>query len=216
LQFAADALLVSVFIHVTGGIASNYSSLYVLPIIAAAIIRYRRVAVQVATLSAVLYLPSSPFSMAISIFRWRAVSLRRSTCQRCTSRNTPWRSILAASSRSRCSLVRWPTACDRRGPRLEDASLVIRDLRAYNEYVINSLLSGLIHAPTTNGAILTFNRAAGTIIGLPSSHAVGREVMDVMQLPASVRGRLTGLSEGAGCASTTSTRRPRGASSTSD
>src|SRR6185436_6961424 len=56
LQFAADALLVSAFIHVTGGIASNYSSLYVLPIIAAAIIRYRRVAVQVATLSAVLYL----------------------------------------------------------------------------------------------------------------------------------------------------------------
>ena len=56
MQFGADALLVSAFIHVTGGIASNYSSLYVLPIIAAAMIRYRRVAMQVATLSAALYL----------------------------------------------------------------------------------------------------------------------------------------------------------------
>src|SRR5262247_1515156 len=56
LQFGADALLVSAFIQVTGGIASNYSSLYVLPIIAAAIIRYRRVATQVAMLSAALYL----------------------------------------------------------------------------------------------------------------------------------------------------------------
>ena len=35
LQFGVDALLVSAFIHVTGGIASNFSSLYLLPIIAA-------------------------------------------------------------------------------------------------------------------------------------------------------------------------------------
>jgi two-component system sensor histidine kinase PilS (NtrC family) len=197
LQFAADALLVSVFIHVTGGIASNYSSLYVLPIIAAAIIRYRRVAVQVATLSAVLYLALvaiqygdfdipmarrfSPvvdlptlhvaqYTVAINLGGFIAVALLAGS--------------LADSLRSA-------------GARLEDASLVIRDLRAYNEYVINSLLSGLI---TTDNErrILTFNRAAGTIIGLPSSHAVGREVMDVMQLPASVRGRLTGLSEGRG------------------
>ena len=51
-----DALLVSAFIHVTGGIASNFSSLYLLPIIAASMIRYRRLAIQVASLSAALYL----------------------------------------------------------------------------------------------------------------------------------------------------------------
>ena len=56
LQFGADAMLVSAFIHVTGGIASNYSSLYLLPIIAASMIRSRRVALQVAGLSAMLYL----------------------------------------------------------------------------------------------------------------------------------------------------------------
>ena len=56
LQFGIDALLVSAFIHVTGGITSNFSSLYLLPIIAASMIRYRRVAVQLAALSAVMYL----------------------------------------------------------------------------------------------------------------------------------------------------------------
>ena len=49
-------MLVSAFIHVTGGITSYFSSLYLLPIIAASTIRFRRGALQVATLSAVLYL----------------------------------------------------------------------------------------------------------------------------------------------------------------
>jgi hypothetical protein len=56
LQFGVDAIVVSAFIHVTGGISSNFSSLYLLPIIAASAIRYGRTAIQVATLSAILYL----------------------------------------------------------------------------------------------------------------------------------------------------------------
>src|SRR4029453_14628364 len=56
LQFGAGGLLVSAFIHVTGGITSNFSSLYLLPIIAASMIRSRRVAVQLAAFSAVMYL----------------------------------------------------------------------------------------------------------------------------------------------------------------
>ena len=54
-QFAADAVLVSAFIFVTGGITSYFSSLYVLPIIAASTVRFRRGALQVATLSAILW-----------------------------------------------------------------------------------------------------------------------------------------------------------------
>ena len=59
LQFGADALLVSAVIHVTGGITSNFSSLYLLPIIAASMIRYRRVAIQLAAFSAVIVPDSS-------------------------------------------------------------------------------------------------------------------------------------------------------------
>src|SRR5688572_27164459 len=55
-QLGADAILVTAFILVTGGVTSYFSSLYVLPIIAATTIRFRRGALQVAMLSAVLYL----------------------------------------------------------------------------------------------------------------------------------------------------------------
>jgi hypothetical protein len=55
LQLSADAVLVAGFIGVTGGIVSYFSSLFVLPIIAASTIRFRRGALQVAALSAMLY-----------------------------------------------------------------------------------------------------------------------------------------------------------------
>src|SRR5688572_26101183 len=47
-QMGADALLVSGFIGLTGGIGSYFSSLYFLPIIAASTVRFRRGALQVA------------------------------------------------------------------------------------------------------------------------------------------------------------------------
>src|SRR5258705_10181789 len=55
-QLGVDAILVSAFIHVTGGITSYFSSLYLLPIMAASTVRVRPGALQVATLSALLYL----------------------------------------------------------------------------------------------------------------------------------------------------------------
>src|SRR3954454_4537348 len=41
LQLAIDALLVSAFIYFTGGITSFFTSLYVLPVIAATMIQFR-------------------------------------------------------------------------------------------------------------------------------------------------------------------------------
>ena len=194
LQFGADAMLVSVFIHVTGGITSNYSSLYLLPIIAAAIIRYRRVALQVAVLSAALYTAIvaaqyGDFDLALARRFSPAVDLP-------TLRIAQYTVAINLGGFFAVALLAGSLANGLRsaGARLEDASLVIRDLRAYNEYVINSLLSGLI-TTEAQGRILTFNNAASTITGLPASHAIGREVFDVMQLPSSVRERLPGLSE---------------------
>jgi len=194
LQFGADALLVSAFIHVTGGIASNYSSLYVLPIIAAAMIRYRRVAMQVAMLSAALYLAI----VAVQYGDFNIPLARRFSpivdlptlgiAQYTVAINLGGFVGVALLAGSLSDSLRSA------GARLEDASLVIRDLRAYNEYVINSLLSGLI-TTDAQGRILTINRAASTIIGLPASHTIGREIIEVMQMPVSVRSRLTELTE---------------------
>ena len=55
LQLAGDALIVSAFIYLTGGIASYFSSLYVLPIVGGSTVQFRRGGLLVATLSTVLY-----------------------------------------------------------------------------------------------------------------------------------------------------------------
>jgi hypothetical protein len=54
-QLAGDALIVSAFIYLTGGITSYFTSLYVLPVIAANTIQFRRGGLMVATLSTILY-----------------------------------------------------------------------------------------------------------------------------------------------------------------
>ena len=195
LQFGLDAALVSAFIHVTGGIASNFSSLYVLPVIAAAMIRSRRLSLQIASLSAMLYLalvlvqyvdvglpelakrftpvvelPTlgvARYTVAINLSGFFAVALLAGS--------------LAESVRSA-------------GARLEYASHEIRDLRKYNENVINSLLSGLV-TTDADGRILTFNRAASVILGIPSARAIRRDAIDVLQLPADTRAGLASLGD---------------------
>jgi two-component system, NtrC family, sensor histidine kinase PilS len=195
LQFGVDAIVISAFIHVTGGITSNFSSLYLLPIIAASAIRYGRTAIQVATLSAILYLaivaaqyvpqdylpelmklapatelPSvrfAQYTVFINLFGFIAVGwLSRS---------------LAESLRSA-------------GAKLEDASNQIEDLRAFNEYVIDSLLSGLVSADA-DCRIRTFNRAAAAITGMTAAQAIGADAAELLQVPQHLRGNLATLNE---------------------
>ncbi len=195
LQFGADALLVSAFIHVTGGITSNFSSLYLLPIIAASMIRYRRVAIQLAALSAVMYLGL----VAVQYIDLDFPLARRFSpvVELPTIRVAQYTVAINLGGFIAVALLAGSLADSLRsaGVRLEDASHRIRDLRAFNEYVINSLLSGLV---TTDheGRILTFNRAASTIIGLPAAQVIGRDVIEVMQMPEAARARIENLTIG--------------------
>ncbi len=187
LQLGADALLVTAFISVTGGITSYFSSIYVLPIIAASVIRRRRGAWLVATLSALLYgglvggqylataglvrapwlamdhvaLPTpavAGYTVALNVFGFLAVA---------------WLSGSLAESVRSADLS------------LELASTKIADLTALNQHVIDSLPSGLA---TTDRAqrILSFNRAAEAITGQSYESVVGRPVADVLRLPQDI------------------------------
>jgi two-component system sensor histidine kinase PilS (NtrC family) len=172
-QLAADAVIVSAFIYFTGGITSLFASLYALPIIAASTVRFRRGAIVVAGISAVLYLgvtasqylanelpprPIAQYIVALNVFGFFGVALLSGS--------------LAEGMRSA-------------GARLARASSEIADLQALNQHVIDSLPSGLV---TTDPArrILTFNHAAETITGLPAARAVDRPLADVLQLPPAV------------------------------
>jgi two-component system sensor histidine kinase PilS (NtrC family) len=194
LQFGVDALLVSAFIHVTGGIASNFSSLYLLPIIAASMIRYRRVAMQVASLSAALYLALVTVQYVDVLPLARRFS---PVVELPTLRVAQYTVAINLGGFFAVAMLAGSLADSLRsaGARLEHASLAIRDLRAFNEYVINSLLSGLV-TTDEEGRILTFNRAAASIIGVPAARAVGRDFAAVMQTPDWVRPRLAGLTAG--------------------
>jgi two-component system sensor histidine kinase PilS (NtrC family) len=100
------------------------------------------------------------------------------------------------------------------GARLERASSQIADLRAFNQYVIDSLLSGLVTADM-DGRILTFNRAAATITGLTAGQAIGRDIREVMQLPRSSSAACRARRERAAIARIISTARRTAGSSTS-
>ena len=193
-QLAADALIISAFIYVTGGITSYFSSLYLLPIIASSRLRFRRGALQLATFTAILYLalvcaqylhafgylqdmwsgaagdvlPPSQFAqytVAINLFGFFSVALLSGS--------------LAEGLRTA-------------GKSLERASNQIADIRAFNEHVIDSLLSGLV-TTAEDGRVLTFNRAASIITGLPATAAVGRDVFEILQLEPGCRTALLTL-----------------------
>jgi ABC-type phosphate transport system ATPase subunit len=126
-QLALDAVIVSAFILFTGGITSLFASLYVLPIIAASTVRFRRGAIVVAGISAVLYLcvagaqyvagelplrPQASYIVALNVFGFFAVALLSGS--------------LAEGVRSA-------------GASLARASSQIADLQALNQHVIDSL-----------------------------------------------------------------------------
>ena len=187
-QLGADALLVSGFIGLTGGIVSYFSSLYFLPIIAASTVRFRRGALQVAALSVLLYLALVSAQYLAIVPEWLAArSLElptRQFAQYTMAINVFGFVAVALLSGSLAERLRSADA------RLVDASHEIRDLRAFNEYVIDGLLSGLV-TTDAEGRVLTFNRAAATITGVPAEQAIGHDAGEVLQLPAGVRTQLT-------------------------
>jgi two-component system sensor histidine kinase PilS (NtrC family) len=141
LQLAADALIVSAFIYFTGGVTSYFSSLYVLPIIAASTVRFRRGGLIVATLSAILYggLVLAQYLSAAGLLHdpWltldRLALPTRSAALYTAALNVFGFFAVAFLSGSLAESVRSA------GARLEQASSEIADLQALNDYVIDSV-----------------------------------------------------------------------------
>lgn len=195
LQFALDAVIVSAIVYLTGGITSYFTSLYVLPIIAAAVLQYFRGAVTVAVLSGLLFGglvvsqyagPYSPlivfglqpevpplrvglFTLGLNLSGFFAIGVLGG--------------YLAESAR-------------RAAARLQQASTRIADLEAFNAHVIDSLISGLLTSDAM-GRVMSFNRAAQHITGIDAETAIGGQAEDILQLPNDWRAALArGMAEG--------------------
>jgi two-component system, NtrC family, sensor histidine kinase PilS len=190
LQLAGDALIVSAFIYLTGGIVSYFSMLYVLPIAGGSTVQSRRGGLLVATLSTVLYvgLVASQYAgggiLENSVWGLSPIVLPpRVVAQYAVGLNVLGFFAVALLSGRLAEKLRST------GVRLEQASTEIADLHALNQHVIDSLPSGLVTIDPGQ-RVLTFNRAATFITGVPPSSAIGRPIADVMQLPPAVLERL--------------------------
>ena len=187
LQLAGDALIVSAFIYVTGGITSYFTSLYVLAIAAGSTVQLRRGGLLVATLSAVLYiglvlaqyLAASGLLPDMWLFQNSLALPARSVARYTVVLNVFGFFAVAFLSGSLANSLRSA------GAQLEQASTEIADLQAFNQHVIDSLPSGLVTTDPSH-RILTFNRAAEAISGVSFRTAVGQPIEDVLQLPPRV------------------------------
>ena len=184
-------LLVSACVVVTGGISSLFTSLYVLPIVAASMVQFRRGALQVAALGSALY-------GAVVIAQYAritdkigpALGLALETplpagqvAFYTVALNVGGLFAVAFLAGSLAERVR------RADVRLEKASEQIADLQFFNQYVIDNLVSGLATADEQH-RLLTFNRSAVAITGRALSDVLGRGAADILQLPAGFTQRL--------------------------
>jgi len=183
-HFAIDAVVVSAAVFITGGVESLFVILYMLPIVAASTVQFRRGGLQLAGLSTILFfgvvvaqyltvngyvelpftelvatdLPPvnvAQYTVALNAFGFFAVA------------------FLSGSLAERA----------RRGEaQLEQATEEIADLQAFNQYVFDNLISGLATTDADN-RLLTFNRSAMLITGRDGPLPIGEVAADVLQLP---------------------------------
>jgi len=183
LQLAGDALVVSAFIFLTGGITSYFASLFVLPIVAGSTLQFRRGGLMVAALSTVLYggLVLAQYFAASGLlpYEWAretVVSLpSRSFARYTVALNVFGFFAVALLSGSLANSLRSA------GARLQEASTEIADLQALNQRVIDSMPSGLA-TTDEDYRILTFNRAAEAITGVTFETAFRKPIAEVLQL----------------------------------
>ena len=178
-QVACDALIVSAIVYLTGGVASYYSTLYTLPIIAASTVQSWRGGLMVSVLSSVIYAGlviaqyqdvPLPFSSVRDVMPPARVAMLT------VGLNVFGFMAVASLSGYLAEGLR------RTGQQLERASTQLQDLQAFNQHVIDSLTSGLATCDM-EGRILTFNRAAESITALTAADTIGRRAADILQLP---------------------------------
>ncbi len=181
LHFTFDALLVSAGVHFTGGVNSLFTTMYALPILAASTVKLRGGGLRMAALSATLFV-----GIVIAQF-WAAAGLidlpfapiadlpAPTTALYIVGLNVFGFFAVAMLSGSLAERAR------RADVQLEEATEAIADLQAFNQYIVDNLLSGLATADAHN-RLLTFNRSARAITGISGDLPVGRPIAEVLQL----------------------------------
>lgn len=182
-HIGVDATMVAACVLLTGGVTSLLSSLFFLPIVAASTIQVRRGAMQAAALSSVLYgaLVGVQYLAASGSVSLSAVVPAVALPPRATALYTGGLNVfgffaVALLGGSLSERLR------RADVRLERASEEIADLQAFNQHIVENLVSGLATADAER-RVLTFNPSAVLITGHELSAALGASAETLLQLP---------------------------------
>jgi two-component system sensor histidine kinase PilS (NtrC family) len=191
-HFAIDAVVVSAAVFITGGVESLFVILYMLPIVAASTVQFRRGGLQLAGLSTILF-----FGVVVAQYLvangYLQMPLKElidtdlppvNVAQYTVALNAFGFFAVAFLSGSLAERARRGEA------QLEQATEEIADLQAFNQYVFDNLLSGLATADADN-RLLTFNRSAMLITGRDGALPIGESATDALQLPAAFAGNLS-------------------------
>lgn len=180
-QLAVDVAIVSALVHLTGGVASLFSTLYMLPIIAGSTVRSLRGGLTVGVFGGVLYagLVSAQYlgTPALPVIEGTEMIPSPRVALYTVGLNIFGFIAVGALSGYLSEGLR------RAGQQLEQASNRIAGLQAFSDYAINSLASGLTTTDLA-GTVLTMNRAGEAIIGVPAGAVIGQPARRVLQLPA--------------------------------
>ena len=184
IHFVIDAMLVSAVVFLTGGVQSFFTILYMLPIVAASAMQSGRGGLQLAGFSTILfvgvvmaqYLHADGYLVLPRNISINTEMPPVSVAQYSVALNAFGFFVVAVLSGSLAERARLGEQ------QLEEATEEIADLQAFNQYVLDNLVSGLATADAGN-RLLTFNRSAMLITGRGGALPIGESAVDVLQLP---------------------------------
>ncbi len=184
IHFAIDSIVISAAVLITGGVESLFAILYMLPIVAASSVQFRRGGLQVAGLSTILLI-------GVVVTQYLAVNGYLNVPVEGLANNdlppvTVAQYVVALNAFGFFAIAFLSGSLAERARRgeaqLEQATEEIADLQAFNQYVLDNLLSGLATADVEN-RLVTFNRSAMLITGRDGALPIGERAAEVLQLP---------------------------------
>lgn len=177
-QLLTDTVFITAVIYSTGGIDSIFSFLYILTIINASIILYRRGGMIIASSSSILYGLLLDFHYYGIIHPFSGGMGYPAGYQ---SVNIIYMTVVNIGAFYLVAFLSSYPSEQARKSRVELKAKEddILKLEALNEWIIRSIASGLITLDG-QGRIILFNPAAETIFGIPAGQAIGHKVGNIL------------------------------------
>lgn len=178
LQLLVDTVLVTAIIYVTGGIESIFSFLYILTIINASIILYRKGGMIAASSSSIFY------GLLIDLHYYRVIEPMGSRLASPGEYQASYIFYMILVNIAAFYLVAFLSSYPSEQARKSRFELIAKQddiikLEALNDWIIKSMTSGLITLDS-EARILLFNPAAERLFGIPARACIGQKLLEAL------------------------------------